>query len=146
MKTGNRGLLSRLGLDRRRARSPELGVRELAIMECLWRRPDQSAQEILADLEDCNVGLSTVQSTLERLHRKDLVSREKSTRAFYYRALRSRQDIINALLQDITRDIAGGDRQAVISSFVSYLAEDDEQLALAFHDLLGAEPGNASSE
>jgi len=146
MNTGNRGLLSRLGLNRRRARSPELGARELAIMEQLWRREDQSAQQILADLEDCNIGLSTVQSTLERLHRKGLVARKKSARAFHYRALTSRQDIINALLQDITRDIAGGDRQPVISSFVSYLAEDDEQLASAVSDLLGSEPGDTSNE
>ncbi len=146
MKTGNRGLLSRLGLDRRRARSPELGARELAIMEHLWRRADLSAQQILADLEDCNIGLSTVQSTLERLHRKGLVAREKSARAFHYRALSSRQDIINALLQDITRDIAGGDRQPVISCFVSYLAEDDEQLASAVNDLLHADPGSAQHE
>lgn len=146
MKTGNRGLLSRLGLDQRRARSPDLGARELAVMERLWRQAGQSAQQVLADLEDCDIGLSTVQSTLERLHRKGLVAREKSARAFHYRALRSRQDIINALLQDITQDIAGGDRQPVISSFVSYLAEDDEQLASAVSDLLSAERKGPVSE
>lgn len=120
----SRGLAAMLGLQKRRQPTPNLGARELAVMEVLWGADrETSAQEVLGDMPAGDIGLSTVQSTLERLYRKQLVCRTKHSRAYLYRASYSRQELISHLLQDITREIAGGDMQPVISGFITYLEE-----------------------
>lgn len=73
----------------------------------------------LATSED--IGLSTVQSTLERLHRKKLLMRIKKARAYYYQPEVSRNEIVSSLLHDITTEIAGGDLAPVVSGFINYL-------------------------
>ena len=70
-----------LGFYRRHSRTPNLGEREMAIMEVLWHAGPQSAQSIQQTLDD-PISLSTVQSTLERLHRKQLLERQKNGRAY----------------------------------------------------------------
>ena len=124
MEKSSRGLAAMLGLQKRRRRAPRLGARELALMEVLWNAArETTAQEVLEGMPAGDIGLSTVQSTLERLHRKQLVSRKKLSRAYLYRARFTRQELISHLLLDITREIAGGDMQPVISGFITYLEE-----------------------
>lgn len=56
---------------------PQLGELELALLQALWANPEQSAlqlQQALPRPQQCS--LSTVQSTLERLHRKLLLRRQ----------------------------------------------------------------------
>lgn len=146
MTGSKQGFFARLGLARRRTRSPALGARELAVMDLLWQRNRQSAQEILASMGSEEIGLSTVQSTLERLHRKGLVVREKRARAFIYAAAWSRQDIISSLLHDITREVAGGDINPVISGFVSFLGNDEQHTATTINRLLDEKIKGADNE
>ena len=65
---------------------PPLGTRELDVMKILWREGDLSAQQTLEILGNGSISLSTMQSTLERLHRKGLVERSKSGRLYLYTA------------------------------------------------------------
>ncbi|MEE3210373.1 MAG: BlaI/MecI/CopY family transcriptional regulator, partial [Pseudomonadota bacterium] len=55
----------------KRSRTPSLGQRELNALDVVWAKGQCSAQDVLDELDD-DVSLSTVQSTLERLHRKTL--------------------------------------------------------------------------
>jgi|TARA_R100000005_G_scaffold92923_2_gene67305 predicted transcriptional regulator len=143
MTEQKRSLLHRLGIHPRRA--PHLGERELAVMNLLWRGQSLSATQLLDAMPTADIGLSTVQSTLERLYRKGLVSREKEARAFVYRHSIEREELIRALLRDITQDIAGGDLLPVISGFARYVAEDDTATASAIAALLTRE-GKAADE
>lgn len=153
MEKSSRGLVAMLGLQRRRRPAPQLGARELALMEVLWdSNRDCTAQEVLGNLPAGDIGLSTVQSTLERLCRKQLVSRKKLSRAYLYRARYTRQALISHLLMDITREIAGGDMQPVISGFITYLeeapggADDTLQAALRQHREASGDTGEDSDD
>ena len=55
--------------------APILGELELDVMESLWQLDQQTAQQVLDTLQSRGITLSTVQSTLERLVRKQLLKR-----------------------------------------------------------------------
>ena len=55
---------------------PILGALEIAVLQCLWTAPgDLDARSLHDALAERRITLSTVQATVERLHRKGLVGR-----------------------------------------------------------------------
>lgn len=124
MNEASPGLRNWFGVKRRGSGLPPLGQRELSVLEVLWAGGPLSAQQVLERLPAAGIGLSTVQSTLERLGRKGILQREKAGRAYVYRALLSRSEIIGSLLRDIAQELAGGDRAAMISGFMDYLGDE----------------------
>lgn len=93
----------------------------------LWRTDEATVAEVHAAVgEGRGITLNTVGSALERLHRKDLVSRQKVSHAYRYRAaiaegeLRVRRAI----------DAAGGLGQlqddGLLAAFVDLIADVDE--------------------
>lgn len=115
----------------RKKRMPELGAREIEILECLWEQQEASAQQVTDWLSSDNksgVSLSTVQSTLERLTRKQLVTRNKHSRAFVYQPGLERQQLIGGLLRDLADDLTGGRMAPMISGFLDYVAGEDPTL------------------
>ncbi|MBX2858855.1 MAG: BlaI/MecI/CopY family transcriptional regulator [Cellvibrionaceae bacterium] len=105
-------------------RAPILGERELEVMKILWREGAHSAQEVLRLSEEPRPSLSTMQSTLERLHRKQLLSRQKIGRSYRYRACVSRSAIIGQLIGDIAKQFGEGDIAPMISGFISYMDQE----------------------
>jgi len=126
-------------IGRTRSRTPSLGERELAVLGVLWRESPLTAQQVLEDLPGRGVSLSTIQSTLERLHRKGVLERRKEVRAFVYAPLVERQDLVSSLLHDIADDIAGGDLATMLSGFMEFLGDERGQMAA----LLDAERATA---
>lgn len=111
-----------LAQKRQGAHAPVLGERELAVLEILWQSSSLSAQQIhTAQPSVTPISLNTVQSTIERLYRKRLVARKKVGRSFLYTAVCSKQSIIGDLLEDIARDVAGGDTASMISAFMGFI-------------------------
>lgn len=139
MHSRNGGIIAWLTTRRQGTTTPSLGARELAVLECLWRDGSLSALQVQRRMEHTGVRLSTVQSTLERLHRKQLVRRQKHARAYRYSAEIERRELVHSLLRDITREIAGGNVAPVVSGFMEYLAEADPALQTALSELLDAE-------
>ncbi|MED5440845.1 MAG: BlaI/MecI/CopY family transcriptional regulator, partial [Pseudomonadota bacterium] len=111
----------------KRSRTPSLGQRELNALDVVWAKGQCSAQDVLDELDD-DVSLSTVQSTLERLHRKTLVQRTKSGRAFLYQAKVTRSELISSLIHDIRDDFGAEDGTALIVGFIDFLASTDPDL------------------
>lgn len=106
---------------------PQLGELELMLLKALWASPDQSAfalQRTLPDSHACS--LSTVQSTLERLHRKALVQREKRGHAYLYRARLGRSELLGKLLGGVIRQLHTGSLEPILSSFVDFADRFDE--------------------
>ena len=124
---GSKKLASWLGSVPSR-RVPDLGEREMDVLEVLWSRGDSSAQVVLDALPGPSVSLSTVQSTLERLHRKSLLEREKSGRAYVYRPVLTRTQLIGGLLRDLAEDVAGGDVAPMLSGFLDYVSAEAPEL------------------
>lgn len=124
--------LDRLAARRRAQRTPALGERELAVLDALWQAGEQgpdapdgalTAQQVLGRMPGKPLALSTIQSTLERLCRKSLVDRHKRARAYLYRPLLGRQELISSLLHDISQEIAGGEVAPMVSGFMDYLKD-----------------------
>ena len=107
-----------------KSRAPVLGERELDVMKTLWAGNALSAQEVLQASGELNLSLSTIQSTLERLYRKELVSRQKTGRFYLYRATVSRTAVISQLLGDIAEQFGEGDKAPVISGFMSFIGQE----------------------
>ena len=127
-----------LGIQQKPPRMPALGSRELSVLELFWapEQPTLSASDVHEAVQNKHsqstleaISLNTLQSTLERLYRKDLLVREKSGRAFIYRAACSKQDIIQRLLHDIAADMTDGDMAPMISGFMEYVSTQDPALS-----------------
>jgi predicted transcriptional regulator len=106
---------------------PQLGELELTLLKALWEKPDQSAlslQHGLAAAHACS--LSTVQSTLERLHRKQLVRRDKHGHAFLYCARLQRSELLGKLLGGVIRQLHNGSLEPILSSFVDFADRFDD--------------------
>ena len=110
-------------------RVPALGERELEVMKILWHAEPLSAKEVLQRVSDDDLSLSTMQSTLERLYRKNLLQREKAVRYYIYRTKMARSEIISQLLGDITEQICDGDMASMVSGFSDFFAQNSSKPA-----------------
>ena len=124
MKTLSEELSRILGRHRRQPLASMLGERELEVMKILWREETLSAKQVLHHLPESDLSLSTMQSTLERLHRKALLIREKAGRFYVYRASVSRSALITLLLGDIVERISDGQMAPMISGFMDFIGEE----------------------
>ncbi len=108
--------------------SNPIGELELRVMEIVWQNPDIDAREITSALPQAQSSkLSTVQSTLERLARKKLLSREKQGHAYRYRPVVSRSELLGSMLKDVIRLLHNGNSDTILSSFVNVAAKLDEK-------------------
>lgn len=136
MKSIGLGLSQLLLKKQARSPAPNLGERELELLKILWEHQPLSAREVLEFSEEATLSLSTVQSTLERLYRKELLHRNKQGRQYLYRAAVSRSTIIGQLLGDIADQFSEGDIEPMISGFVSYLDQQGQDNNLASKTLI----------
>lgn len=105
---------------------PPLGELEIAVLEYVWRAPDVSAKQVHADLGgERGISANTVQSTLERLFRKEILIREKHGHAFQYRARISRENLLAGLINDVLGRF-GSDRSSSLAAFVEAAEHLDE--------------------
>src|SRR5262249_39522922 len=89
--------------------TPELGPLEREVMELIWRRPKDASGVSVRDIHlafDERLAYTTLMTTLDRLHKKGLLDRRRSGRAFFYSPRFSpdefergvARNVINALL------------------------------------------------
>lgn len=116
---------------------PALGHRELEALEHLWKEGSLTALGLRERVGCAEVSVNTIQSTLERLHRKGLVDRKREGRAYHYLPTLTRADIVSRTLHDLARDVAGGDLAPIISGFVGFMANDDPEIEKRLMRLLG---------
>lgn len=117
------------GINDSRPSMPVLGHLEVAVMERLWTEPEWTAKDLHELMgKDRGISLNTVQSTLERLYRKELVERRKCGHAYRYSPRVRREELIAAYMQDVLGRF-GGDPAASIAAFVD-AAEDIDAATL----------------
>lgn len=114
-------LLTGIQLEKGPSRAPILGELELDVMEALWQRDDSTAQQILDSLQERGIGLSTVQSTLERLVRKQLLRRTKLSRAFVYSPVIEREQLIGLMMQQLASRLSHDRITPMISGFCAFV-------------------------
>ncbi|MCV7432660.1 BlaI/MecI/CopY family transcriptional regulator [Mycolicibacterium neoaurum] len=93
-------------------------------MDRVWERHDGSTvREVFEDLAASRqIAYTTVLSTLDNLHRKGWVRRERVGRAHRYWPTMSREER-SALLMRVALE-AGGDPDVVLSAFVEQMSAD----------------------
>jgi predicted transcriptional regulator len=109
----------------------ELGRLEREILEKLWTRTEPTSVRTLADAFGGVLAYTTLMTTLDRLHRKGLLDRQRAGRAFLYRARLSRKELESGVATDIIDAMLGAGPDAarpVMSTFVDAVGQRDASL------------------
>jgi predicted transcriptional regulator len=106
-----------------------LGALEARVMEVAWRCAPVTAREVCDRLTGKQErAYTTIMTTLDRLHRKRLLSREKDGIAWRYSPTVSRDEFETALAGDLAAGILQDHGDVALSAFVDAAAKVDEAL------------------
>lgn len=101
-----------------------MGELERAVLHCLWDGEPADAKSVHRAIgRRRGITLNTVQSTVERLHRKGLLHREKVSHAYVYSPRVSRAELGARMMHGVVRDLVGGELEPVLAAFVDLTAE-----------------------
>ncbi|WP_020209585.1 BlaI/MecI/CopY family transcriptional regulator [Gilvimarinus chinensis] len=118
---------------------PQLGELELSVLRLLWDAPVQEAKTIWQRLpEGERLSLNTVQSTLERLHRKQWLTREKRGRAYFYQPALERGEFLGKLLGGVITKVHTGQLSPILSGFVDFADTISEDSLTELEQLIAA--------
>jgi len=124
-----------------------LGELELVVLEALWQQPHLDAKAVCARIPATRQpSLSTVQSALERLYRKELVERVKSGHAYTYSASVSRSNLLGRLMSDVIHLLHDGRLETILSSFVNVAADLDESSLNELETLIARKKGELGGD
>jgi predicted transcriptional regulator len=102
-----------------------LGELETAVMEQLWRRAGQTVTEVEQRLQrHRTIAHTTVLTTLDRLHRKGYLGRERQGKAFVYSPRFSREEFERAMAEEVLGGLLGQFSVPALSAFVDLVADD----------------------
>lgn len=97
---------------------PKLGDLEVAVLEYVWASDEVAAKDAHAAVGlKRGISLNTVQSTLERLFRKKLLTRVKAGHSFRYSACIAREELLAGLINDVLGRFRS-DSSAALAAFV----------------------------
>lgn len=106
-----------------------LGELETVVMELLWREPNLTVNQVEERLlRHREIAHTTVLTTLDRMHRKSYLTREKQGKAFVYAPRYSREDFERGLAQEVLGALLGQFTQPALSTFVDLIAADESRL------------------
>ncbi len=106
----------------------QLGELEKQVLEYLWKTDPVDAKQVHNYFEKNRSGsLNTIQSTLDRLFKKDLLGRVKNGHAYQYFPKVERHELIGQLIKNVTHDFVVEDENSVVAAFSSISADLDEQ-------------------
>ena len=104
-----------------------LGELEADVISVLWEQPSQTVVEVEERLRrKREIARTTVLTTLDRMHRKGYLAREKQGKAFVYSPRHTREEFERALAQEILGALGLG--EPVLSTFVDLVGEDSAKL------------------
>lgn len=112
-----------------RTSSSELGPLEERLLEALWKRGDGTVRELVDEF--CQeLAYTTVMTTLDRLFKKNLLSREGEGRAFRYTPRFTREELHREAIGEALRQLlsASPASSVPLSYFVEIVTERDTQL------------------
>jgi predicted transcriptional regulator len=125
---------------KRRSRELEsfFGSLELRVLDALWSAPEaQSVRDLQAGFH--GVAYTTLMTTLDRLHRKGFLDREKSGRAFLYRPRYSRDVLRSHLAGEMLQSMFGEratELGPILSFFIESVSREDREALDALERLV----------
>jgi predicted transcriptional regulator len=115
-----------------------LGDLEIAVLEFVWRTREASVKQVHAELGVARgLALNTIQSTLDRLFRKQLLDREKISYAFHYSARLPREKLLAGLIKEVLQRFEN-DSASSLAAFVEVAEQLDEEALQALENKLKA--------
>jgi predicted transcriptional regulator len=112
-----------------RASSAQLGPLEQRLLEALWQRGNATVREVVEN--GCqDLAYTTVMTTLDRLYKKNLLTREAEGRAFRYVPRLTREELQREAAGEAFRQLldASSAPSLPLSYLVEILTERDAQL------------------
>jgi predicted transcriptional regulator len=102
-----------------------LGELEASVMEVLWTEPGQTVIDVERRLREVRkIAHTTVLTTLDRLHRKGYLRRDKQGKAFVYAPRFSREEFERAMADEILGALLGQFSAPALSAFVDLVGDD----------------------
>jgi predicted transcriptional regulator len=102
-----------------------LGELETAVMEILWRAGGQTVNEVEEHLRRHRGSAhTTVLTTLDRLHRKGYLVREKQGKAFVYAPRYTREQFERMMAQEVLGALMGHSAETTVSTFLDLISDD----------------------
>jgi predicted transcriptional regulator len=102
-----------------------LGDLETAVMEVVWANAPRTAREVWQEFRrKKRRAYTTIMTTLDRLFRKGLLSREKDGLAWRYAPLLSRSEAHRLMAATLARRIVGAHGETALAAFVDAAATE----------------------
>jgi predicted transcriptional regulator len=102
-----------------------LGELESAVMETLWAQSHQTVNEVEERLRNKReIAHTTVLTTLDRMHRKGYLTREKQAKAFVYAPRYTRDEFERMLAQEVLGALIGHFTEPALSTFVDLVSDE----------------------
>jgi predicted transcriptional regulator len=109
-----------------RSRGLTLGDLELATLEAIWRLGEADVRRVHADVGVVRkLTSNTIQSTLDRLYRKDLLRRRKVSHAFVYSAAIDRAGLVARTIDAVIGQLGHGETGTALTAFVDFAVRSD---------------------
>jgi predicted transcriptional regulator len=106
-----------------------LGQLESAVMDVLWSQPEQTVTSVEERLrQKREIAHTTVLTTLDRMHRKGYLTREKQAKAFVYSPRYTREEFERRITQEVLGALIGHFTEPALSTFVDLIGDDDVAL------------------
>ena len=103
-----------------------LGELQTSVMELLWRAPQgltvNEVEEMLQRRRE--IAHTTVLTTLDRMHGKGYLTREKQGKAFVYAPRYTRDEFERQMAQEVLGALLGQFTEPALSAFVDLVGED----------------------
>ena len=116
-----------------------LGTLETAVMGVVWRHSPVTARDVCERLTGPRErAYTTIMTTMDRLHRKGLLRREKDGLAWRYTAALGRAEFERALADGLVAGILQSHGETALSAFVEAAADVDEALLDRLSQLIEA--------
>lgn len=112
------------------------GDLEAAVMDRVWARSGPvTVRDICDNLRgERAIAYTTVMSTMDNLHRKGWLAREKDGKAYRYTAVASRDEYSARLMREAMAE--AGDTEAVLTHFIAHMdGEESEALRAVLRKL-----------
>src|SRR6185369_803697 len=117
-------------------KSDQLTPLELEVMDVLWETGPANVQTVQNGLKR-KLAYTTVQTMLNILHRKKKVKRILKDRAYFYRPVVSRGQIVKNSVNDMIDKLFGGSAEELVMNLVETKHITPEKLA-SLHALITA--------
>ena len=102
-----------------------LGELESSIIEVLWAEPRLSVVDVERRLRCTReIAHTTVLTTLDRMHRKGYLTRERQGKAFLYSPAYSREEFERSMAEEVLGALIGNVTEPALSAFVDLVGDD----------------------